>query len=146
MKRVLTIALLAALCCSTVSAADWGLKSGAPKLQSAGPLAFGPDDVLFVGDTKSATVFAIATGNSEGDASQAKINLADIGALVSDVVGAEATINDLVTNPSTGNVFASVTAGGKPAIIQINGAGKISKLDLSDVKFSNATLEDAPED
>ena len=146
MKRLFTTALLAALCCSAASAADWGLKAGSPKLQSAGPLAFGPDDVLFVGDTKSATVFAIATGNTEGDAAQAKINLENVGSLVSDVVGAEATINDLVTNPNTGNVFASVTASGKPAIVQINGAGKISKLDLANVKFSSATLEDAPED
>lgn len=59
-RLVLTILCLP----SFLSAAEpIGLKSGAPALQSAGALAFGPEDILFVGDTKSAAVFAIATGD-----------------------------------------------------------------------------------
>jgi hypothetical protein len=54
---------------------SWGLKEGTPDLQSAGALAFGPDDVLFVGDTKSAAVFAIATGKTQKDATNAEINV-----------------------------------------------------------------------
>ncbi len=34
------------------------LKEGAPDLKSADRLAFGPDGVLFVGDTKGAAIFA----------------------------------------------------------------------------------------
>lgn len=140
--------LMATLIAGTTSfAADpWGLKRGTPDLQSAGSLVFGPEDILFVGDTKSAAVFAIATGNTEGDAAQASINLENLAGAVGDVVGGTATINDLATNPRTGNVFVSVTANGKPAIVQIDGAGKVSQLSLKDVRFAKATLADAPED
>jgi len=131
---------------TTFGADLWGLQRGTPEIKSAGSLTFGPDDILFVGDTKSAAVFAIATGNKEGDASKSNINVDDLGAKVSDVVGGKATINDLAVNPRTGNVFASVTADGKPAIVQIDGAGKITELALKDVRFSKAELADAPED
>ncbi len=58
------------------NAADvWGLKAGTPDLQSATTLAFGPEDILFVGDAKGAAVFAIATGNTAGDASKLRSTL-----------------------------------------------------------------------
>ena len=50
---------------TTAFAGPWGMKTGTPALKSAGPLAFGPDGVLFVGDTKAATLFAIGTGDTE---------------------------------------------------------------------------------
>ena len=99
----------------------WGLEKGTPALQSAGALAFGPDDVLFVGDTKSAAVFAIATGDTNGDSSKADINIKGLRAALSDVCDAEATINDLAVNPRTGTVFISVTtAGGNESAISLS--------------------------
>ncbi len=44
-----------------------GLEPGTPEMKSATVLAFGPEDILFVGDAKAATVFAIATGDTQGD-------------------------------------------------------------------------------
>ena len=38
---------------------EYGLSRGAPPIRSVGPLAFGPDGVLFVADNASASVFAI---------------------------------------------------------------------------------------
>ena len=147
MNKTINLLAAALVCTASAVAADqWGLERGTPDIQSAGPLAFGPDDVLLVGDTKSAAIFAIATGNTEGDASKASVDIEDLAGKISDVAGSKATINDLVTNPSTGNVFVSVTVGGEPAIVQINGAGKITQLPLREVRFSKATLSDAPED
>lgn len=145
MKTIVCL-LLTALwtSCAVLAAEPWGLQRGTPDLQSAGALAFGPDDILFVGDTKSAAVFAIATGNTKGNSSGADIN--DFGEAISDVCGAEATINDLAVNPRTGTVFVSVTAGGAPAICQIDGAGKITRLSLKEVAFAKVSLPDAPED
>lgn len=130
----------------SMAADNWGLKQGTPAIQSANTLAFGPADILLIGDTKSAAVFAVATGDTEGDASAASVNIQDVTAKISDVVGAKATINDLVTNPKTGKVFVAVDAAGKPAIVQIDGAGKITQLPMQDVKYSMAQLADAPED
>ena len=67
MKRItqLTAATLIALG-TLVHAANWteGMKEGKPAFKSAGPLAFGPEGILFVADTKDAAVTAIATGDT----------------------------------------------------------------------------------
>ena len=42
----------------TISGTDYGLKRGKAELRSVGPIAFGPDDVLFVADTLGAAIFA----------------------------------------------------------------------------------------
>ena len=55
-------------------------------------------------------------------------------------------INDLAVNPRTGAAFVAVSADNKAALVQIDGAGKISSLPLTDVTFSKAALADAPED
>jgi len=147
MRKMMNCLVMTIVCMAPAFAAEtWGLKSGTPDLQSADSLAFGPDDVLFVGDTKSAAVFAIATGDTEGDADSANVNVEDLATKISDVVGGKATINDLATNPATGTVFVAANADGKPAIIRIDAAGKISALPLKDVKFSKAALSNAPED
>ncbi|MCP4170324.1 MAG: hypothetical protein GY758_06075 [Fuerstiella sp.] len=146
MKHLFAAVVITATVCSSVSADQWGLERGTPDIKSAGKLTFGPDDILFIGDAKSATVFAVATGNRDGDASKASINVSDLAGRIADVLGGTATINDLATNPTTGNVFAAVSADGKPAIVQIDGAGKLSQLALKDVRFSKAVLADAPAD
>ena len=39
----------------------YGLKKGTPEIKSISALAFGPDGILFIGDSKSASVFAVDT-------------------------------------------------------------------------------------
>ncbi|MEP3478970.1 MAG: hypothetical protein ABJZ55_06970 [Fuerstiella sp.] len=128
------------------SAAGWGMEQGTPDITSAGALAFGPGNVLLIGDTKSAAVFAIDTGTTAGDSEKANINISDLAGKISSVVGGKASINDMAAHPETGVIFLSVTASGKPAIVQIDGAGKVSKVSLNEVEFSKAVLADAPED
>src|SRR5207237_8405172 len=53
-----------ALTASTAPAADYGLKQGTADLKSAGPLAFGPAGIMFVGDHVGAAVFAIDTNDA----------------------------------------------------------------------------------
>ncbi len=150
MRRLLdyvVLGVLGVLGCASAHAADqWGLERGTPDIKSAGSLTFGPDNVLFVGDTKSAAVFAIATGNTEGDASKSNINIEDVVDKISGLVGSDATINDIAVNPATGNVFVSATAAEKPALLQIDGAGEITQLSMKDILFSKAVLLGAPED
>ena len=150
MKRLGLAATLATavLPASLASAADvWGLKAGTPDLKSATTLAFGPEDILFVGDAKGATVFAVATGNTKGDAAKASINIDDLPtAIANELHAKQVVINDLAVNPGTGAAFVAVTADESAALVQIDGAGKISQVSLKDVKFSKAILADAPED
>jgi hypothetical protein len=124
-----------------------GLKPGAPDLQSATTLAFGPTDILFVGDARAAAVFAIATGDVKGDAAAASINIDNLpGVLEGELRAKSVTINDIAVNPRTGSAFVAVTADEKPAIVRIDGAGALSVLSLQNVNFSKVVLADAPED
>lgn len=150
-RLILTVlaACVTPLCAGlSAEAADvWGLKPGTPDLKSASTLAFGPEDILFVGDAKGAAVFAIATGNNEGDASKASINIDDLPAAIANEIQAkQVVINDIAVNPRTGSAFVAVSADEKAALVQIDGAGKISQLSLKDIKFSRAELSNAPED
>jgi hypothetical protein len=85
MRRITLVITVAALCLTAALAisvtaarrpasplAD--LPSGKVQLTSAGALAFGPDGILFVGDSVGGTVVAIDTGDRQASASAAKIN------------------------------------------------------------------------
>lgn len=133
--------------CSALADDLNGLKQGTPDLQSATTLAFGPDDILFVGDARSATVFAIATGDKQGNATAASINITDLPGTVGAALSAKAvSINDLAVNPRTGTAFVAVTADDKPGLIKIDAAGKVTAMSLQNANFSKVVLADAPED
>src|SRR5262245_23535355 len=72
-------------------------KTGKPDLKSAGPLTFGPEGVLFVGDPLGAAVFAIgveASSKGSGDA----IKVESIDKKIAAALGAEGSavrVNDL---------------------------------------------------
>jgi len=146
--KVLSLAALISFVSAATHAADIrGLEKGTPEMKSATHLAFGPEDILFVGDAKAATIFAIATGDTEGDASKASINIDNLPKAIGDVLHtAKVEINDLAVNPRTGSAFVAVTADDKAALVKIDGGGKITPLSFKDVSFSKAVLSNAPED
>ncbi|WP_437186479.1 hypothetical protein SH668x_003631 [Planctomicrobium sp. SH668] len=128
----------------------YGLKSGAPEIASISAMAFGPDGILFVGDSKSAQIFAIASGDpNEGNAPLTEVDkLSTKIAKTLDVMAESIKISDLAVNPATKNVYISVeTPDAKPAIFQVvNGQGELRQLDLSNIPFSSIALPNAAED
>lgn len=147
-RCLLAIALLGV---ATVATADekWGLRKGTPQLKSAGPLAFGPDGILLVGDTKAATVFAIATGDTAKQAANVALGIDDLKGTLAEALQtkpASISVNDLAVNPISGNVYLSVTKEGTPVIVRIDAPGEPSVLSLKGVEFTKVTLPDAPED
>ena len=81
-----TLVLGAALLSASARAGDLtaGLKKGTPDLKSATALAFGPDGVLFVGDTQGAAVFAIATGDQKTSAAAGPLKVDGIDVILLD--------------------------------------------------------------
>lgn len=143
------------LCCAAVGllgtvgqAADkWGLKEGPVKLQSAGTLAFGPDGILFVGDTKAAAVVAISTGDNKGREKAGTINVEDIGKQVAGMFDSPgARITDLAVNPLSKNVYLSVSIRGRGTLVKLTDSGKTSLVSLKNVAHSRVDLPGAPED
>ncbi|HEX7901914.1 MAG TPA: hypothetical protein VF950_29415 [Planctomycetota bacterium] len=119
-------------------------------LKSAGPLAFGPDGVLFVGDAAGGAVHAIETGDTKGDPEKVKHDVQGLDAKVAAALGAQAgdiRINDLAINPATGNAFLSVSRGKGPdaagVILKLDDAGKLSEVKGATTK---AALPNLPTD
>ena len=139
---------LAVILAGTASASDMtdSLKKGTPELKSAGALAFGPEGILFVGDTASAAIFAIGTDDVKGD-SKADVKVEKLNEKIGSMFGAASTdiaINDLKVNPASGNIYLSITRGkgssATPVIVKVDRAGKITALELKDVPFSSVSL------
>ncbi|MFN5299512.1 MAG: hypothetical protein ACK5HA_14505 [Planctomycetaceae bacterium] len=143
-------ALLLALAGPLSAAHRWGLKEGTPDLVSAGQLAFGPDGVVFVGDSKGAAVFAIDTGDVGPAGEVHARSLDDLAAALGQLPGLTAPIavNDLAVNPLSGQIYLSLASGPerKPAIARIDQSQKLALLNLSKIPFLKATLPNPPED
>jgi hypothetical protein len=122
------------------------LKSGDPDIKSAGALAFGPEGILFVGDTQGAAVFALDTGDrTQGKGPGPKVEKIDgkIASLLG-IEPAQLLVNDLAVNPISGNAYLSLSRGkgpdAKPAIVRVDREGKLSELSLKGIKFAKAEL------
>ncbi len=143
------IALLAATSLAPAADLTASLQVGTPDIKSVGPLAFGPEGILFVGDPQGAAVFAIATW----DAKSAGEGIPRVEALDAKIAGLlgvtprDLTINDMAVNPLSGQVYLSVTRGqgpnAVPFILRVDRTGKISEVPLKDVKFSKMPLSNA---
>lgn len=136
-------------------AAKWtsGMKEGNPELKSMGPLAFGPDGVLFVADTKAAAIAAIATGDTKAAANSKPLKVEAINQKIAALLGASADqilINDLAINPISRNAYLAVSRGrgpdAVPVLIRVKADGQPEVVSLDNVKFSRAELPDPPAD
>ena len=132
----------------TVATAD--LSSGRAQLKSAGPLAFGPDGILFVGDSVGASIVALDT-NDRTPGSAAKFDVKGINAKIASLLGTSSDqilINDVKVNPISMNAYLSVSRGrgpdATPVIVRVDQTGQLTALSLDNVKHSNISLVDAP--
>jgi len=149
--RLLSALVTAAVLAGSLSAAPLtdSLRKGTPDLKSAGALAFGPDGVLFVADTRGAAIFAIDTADTKGEAAPIKVE--DLQDKLASLLGTDAKalrVNDLAVNPASGKAYLSVMRGqgpdAKSVIVRIGSKGEPEALDLKDVKFARAELPNAP--
>jgi hypothetical protein len=125
-------------------AADGDLKKGDVELKSAGALSFGPNGILFVADPSAASIYAIDTEDSKPVGGAIKVEKIDdqIAALLGGDVK-QLLVNDIAVNPASGVAYLSVSRGGQPAIVKVDGKNKPSVLNLKGVKFAKATLPNA---
>jgi len=134
----------------SAAAADT-LKPGKPEIQSASQLAFGPEGILFVGDSRQAAVFAIATDDTK-PAPAANLDIKAANEKMAAALGIPADqllINDVKVNPISHKIYVAVSRGrgpdGIPVILRIDGSGNISEFSLDKVRYAIAKLVDAPE-
>ncbi|HUE74275.1 MAG TPA: hypothetical protein VMP01_25565 [Pirellulaceae bacterium] len=148
---VLALALAASVALAADSPAGLG-EAGKPDLKSAGPLAFGPKGVLFVGDPQGAAVFAIGVGQAPDAPIGGEFKLEGVDAKVAALLGTGAgdiLINDVAVEPGTKIAYLSVSRGrgpdAEPAIVRVDGKGTVTALALDKVPFAKVAISNAPE-
>jgi hypothetical protein len=129
-----------------------GLKEGKPDLKSIDKLAFGPEGILFVGDTAGAAIFAIDTGDKTEAAEKGHVAVKDVSGTIAKNIGTTAqqlTINDLAVNPRSGNIYLAVSRGrgpdAAPLLVRVKSDGKIEEVSLENVPFSKVEIPNAPD-
>ncbi len=115
----------------TAQGAD--LTKGTPDIKSAGPLAFGPNGLLFVGDTQGGAIFAVEHRRppAASDSAGGSIKVDAINDKVAGLLGTDAreiTINDMAVNPASGKAYLSVSRGrgptATPVVVRVDRSGK----------------------
>lgn len=119
---------------------------GDPQIASVNALAFGPEGILFVGDSRQAAVIAIDTkDNSMVDAPEA-IDLQKVDQLIANLVGTTADdiiIQDMAVNPISKKIYLAVhRQDGQPIIVTTNGV-KFDHFPLESVSHSKTELQKA---
>jgi hypothetical protein len=133
-----------------------GLEPQPIKLESTGPLAFGPWSVLFVGDPKAATLYAIdtkdATGGAKSTASDwSATNVDDLRVSIAKAAGSGASVDnvqvtDLAVDPEAGNAFVSALVSDQPMLFHIAPSGEAKAVSLDKVVASKVVLPNPPAD
>lgn len=151
-----TLAKTAIVVCTTAvmfAANSAGLQTGKVMLKSAGPLAFGPDGVLFVGDTLGASIVAIDTSDNAGAKNAAAIEIKGLNEKIAAALGTtpdQLLINDVIVNPKSKNVYISVSRGrgpeATPVILRTDSTGKLTELALDNIRHAKVSLPNAPDE
>ena len=138
----------------SAKAVEWktGMQTGSPEIKTVSQLAFGPDGILFIADTKAATVFAIDTGdNTPADTKAFKVD--GINNKIAALLGTSADqiiVDDMAVNPISRSAYLAVSRGrgpdASPVLIKFTSNGTPELVSLKNVSFSKAVLPDAPVD
>ena len=139
------VAALATFACFNLHAegTDWlaGMKEGKPEFKSISQLAFGPEGILFVADTKAAAVVAIATGDTKPAAGAAAHKVEGLDKKIAGLLGTapdQILIDDMAVNPVSRNVYLAVSRGrgpdAVPVLIRVKPGGALEVVSLDKVK------------
>jgi len=126
--------------------ASSGFITGTPEIKSISSLAFGPDGILFIGDSKSATVFAVNTKDTRKNKA-IPVEVKNIDKKIAAALGtdvANITITDMAVNPVSKKLYLSVqNSDGTPVLLMVE-ENKISSFPLKDVNYSSTVLNNSP--
>jgi hypothetical protein len=128
-----------------------GFVNGTPEIKSINALAFGPDGILFIGDSKSASVFAIATNDNQKNDKGTAVDIKKFDQKVAAALGTTVeniSIQDIMVNPISKKVYCAIQLNdGSSALLRIEGtelvAVNLKNIDYSVVSLNNAPAEDA---
>lgn len=118
-----------------------------PEIKSISSLTFGPGGILFIGDSKSATVFAVNTKDLKQQKKPAAIEIKNLDQKVAAALGTEVaniSIVDMAVNPVSKKLYLAVqNSDGTPVLLTITG-DKIESVPVKDLTYTSVVLNNAP--
>lgn len=139
--------------CAVISfAAEYksSLKAGKTALKSAGVMAFGPEGILFVGDSMGGSVYAFDTADTKA-AKASPIEVKGLNEKIASMLGTTADqilVNDVVVNPISKSAYVSVSRGrgpeATPVVMRVLASGKIEEFNFAAAKHASVSLPNAP--
>ncbi|WP_296701402.1 hypothetical protein [Algoriphagus sp.] len=125
----------------------FGMTKGTPEIKSMTSLAFGPEGVLFIGDSKSASVFALNTKDNGFTSEIPSVSIIGIDKKLADMLGTTTdniSILDIAVNPNSKKVYLSLQAGdGTPVLMKLEG-DEIKPVSLDNVEYASVELNNSP--
>jgi hypothetical protein len=122
-----------------------------PELQSIGPLSFGPGGVLYAADSLAGKIYALDLGAQANGGAPGTANVANITQKIAGMLGTDAlqiNVTDLAVDARTHNSFIAVMRGqgpaARPALLRVDGAGKITTVDTTALQFTSISLPNLP--
>ncbi|GAA5033062.1 hypothetical protein GCM10011506_22660 [Marivirga lumbricoides] len=148
-KKLLT--LFVGLCFASALFAEKTLKSGFvkgnPEIKSINALSFGPEGILFVGDSKNAMVYALDTQDEAVSSDKPDYNIERFDEKIAALMGTTVeniTINDIAINPISKNIYVAIThSSGKPALLKLTNNDNFEPVDMTNISYSGQALDKA---
>ena len=124
----------------------------APRPRRIGPLAFGPDGIAVrgrhPGAPRSSRSISARRPPAARPAPPTSPRSTRRSRRCSAPTPREITVTDLAVHPKTHNAYSSVMRGqgadAKPALLRVDGAGKIDLVALDELKYTSVALPNAP--
>jgi hypothetical protein len=121
-----------------------GFVTGTPEIKSINALTFGPEGILFIGDSKSASIFAIDTKDAGQVDHAPAIKVKNIDQKIAAYLGTDVkniSIQDLKVNPLSKKLYCAVqSADGTPVLLNID-SEKIQAVSLKNISYSQILLD-----
>ncbi|RNC86271.1 MAG: hypothetical protein ED556_08215 [Winogradskyella sp.] len=115
-------------------------------IASINALSFGPEGILFIGDSKNAAIYALDTKDNASVATSERIGIGEVDEKIAASLGTTTDnirITDMAVNPVSKAVYFSVNVtDGTPVILKLKGES-FENVSLTDASFSKIELENA---
>lgn len=149
MKKLITL-IVVVIFSTTLAMASSPLtanfKVGTPEIKSINALSFGPEGILFIGDSQNASVYAFDTKDTTPGEATKDLKISNFDVKVAEMLGTTAdqiTVQDLAVNPISKNIYFAVHhSNGTPLLMKVTN-GEISPVTLKNISYSASSLTDA---
>lgn len=120
---------------------------GNPQIEAISAMAFGPDGILFIGDTQSAMVVAVDTKDTKSDKAKENFSIEKVDEMLAAMLGTTAdkiVIQDMAVNPISQRIYLAVHGqDGTPVLFRTTG-DTFEHVPLKEVAHSKSSLVKAP--